>query len=67
MTKKQLQLLAKQYGTPLVIGTVLGGAIGAGTVLFALLLGPMVKFGLRRLEYETRRHVPVGTDAAFGV
>jgi uncharacterized membrane protein YczE len=54
-------------GTPLVIGTVLGGAIGAGTVLFALLLGPMVKFGLRRLKYETRRHVPVGTDAAFGV
>jgi len=54
-------------GTPLVIGTVLGGAIGVGTVLFALLLGPMVKFGLRRLKYETRRRVPVGTDAAFGV
>ena len=54
-------------GTPLVIGTLLGGAIGPGTLLFALSMGPMVKFGLRRLKYETRRHVPVGTDAAFGI
>ena len=54
-------------GTPLVIGTVLGGSIGPGTLLFALSMGPMVKFGLRRLKYETRRHALVGTDAAFGV
>ncbi|MCE9623213.1 MAG: hypothetical protein K8R99_12790 [Actinomycetia bacterium] len=54
-------------GTPLVIGTLLGGAIGPGTLLFALSMGPMVKFGLRRLKYEPRRHVPLGTDAAFGV
>ncbi len=54
-------------GTPLVIGTLLGGAIGPGTLLFALSMGPMVKFGLRRLKYETRRPIPLGTDAAFGV
>jgi uncharacterized membrane protein YczE len=39
-------------GVPLVVGGVLGGAFGAGTVLFALAMGPMVKFGLRRLGYE---------------
>lgn len=54
-------------GTPLVVGTLLGGAIGPGTLLFALAMGPMVKFGLRRLHYELRRHVPLGTDAAFGI
>lgn len=54
-------------GTPLVIGTLLGGAIGPGTLLFALSMGPMVKFGLRRLKHETRRPIPLGTDAAFGV
>ena len=54
-------------GTPLIIGVLLGGAIGPGTLLFALSMGPMVKYGLRRLKYETRRPLPVGTDAAFGV
>ncbi len=54
-------------GTPLVVGTLLGGAIGPGTLLFAVTMGPMVKFGLRRLKYETRRPIPLGTDAAFGV
>jgi len=54
-------------GTPLVVGTLMGGAIGPGTLVFALSMGPMVKFGLRRLKYEPRRHVPLGTDAAFGV
>ncbi len=47
--------------------SLLGGALGPGTLLFALSMGPMVKFGLRRLHYEPRRHAPVGTDAAFGV
>ena len=32
-------------GTPLVVGTLLGGAIGPGTLFFALSMGPMVKFG----------------------
>ena len=38
-------------GTPLVVGAALGGSIGVGTVVFALGMGPMVKFGLRRLGY----------------
>lgn len=54
-------------GTPLVVGTLLGGAIGPGTLTFAVCMGPMVKFGLRRLNYEPRRHAPLETDAAFGV
>ena len=31
----------------LVIGFVLGGAVGVGTVLFALLIGPLMQFSLR--------------------
>ncbi|CAN5430913.1 hypothetical protein BH10ACT2_BH10ACT2_07490 [soil metagenome] len=54
-------------GTPFVVGTLLGGSFGPGTLAFALGMGPMVKLGLRRLHYQPRRHVPVGTDAAFGV
>ena len=54
-------------GTPLVVGTILGGAIGLGTLVFAVTMGPMVKFGLRRLHYEPRRHAPLEADAAFGV
>jgi uncharacterized membrane protein YczE len=54
-------------GTPLVVGTVLGGSLGLGTLAFALSMGPMVKFGLRGLQYEPRRRAPLGTDAAFGV
>jgi uncharacterized membrane protein YczE len=38
-------------GTPLVVGAALGGSLGVGTVAFALGMGPMVKFGLRRLHY----------------
>lgn len=38
-------------GTPVVLGTVIGGSLGPGTVLFALVLGPLVKSGLRRLRF----------------
>jgi uncharacterized membrane protein YczE len=38
-------------GTPVVLGTVIGGSLGPGTLLFALVLGPLVKAGLRRLRY----------------
>ena len=38
-------------GTPLAVGAALGGSVGVGTVVFALGMGPMVKFGLRRLGY----------------
>lgn len=45
-------------GSPVVIGLLLGGAIGAGTVLFAVVMGPMVRFGLRRLGYVPRSREP---------
>lgn len=39
-------------GLPVVVGTLLGGAVGAGTVLFWVVMGPLVKFGLRAVGYE---------------
>jgi uncharacterized membrane protein YczE len=38
-------------GVPFVVGLALGGEVGIGTVLFVAAMGPMVKFGLRRLHY----------------
>ena len=38
-------------GLPVVVGAVLGGAIGVGTVLWVLCMGPLVKWGLRRMGY----------------
>ena len=40
--------------TVLVIGIVLGGAIGVGTAVFALGIGPMVQFFLPRLQIRQR-------------
>lgn len=42
-------------GSPVVIGLLLGGALGLGTALFAVAMGPLVKFGLRRLHYVPTR------------
>lgn len=42
-------------GSPVVVGALLGGSIGVGTILFAVVMGPMVKFGLGRLGYEPSR------------
>ena len=39
-------------GVPLVVGALLGGAFGVGTIVFAVVMGPIVKFGLHRLHYE---------------
>lgn len=39
-------------GTPVVVGALLGGSIGPGTLVFAVGMAPMVKFGLRRLGYS---------------
>ena len=39
-------------GVPVVVGALLGGALGVGTMLFVVTMGPMVKFGLRRVGYE---------------
>lgn len=41
-------------GTPVVLGLLLGGAVGVGTLVFAVGMGPMVRFGLRRLGYVPR-------------
>ncbi len=38
-------------GAPLVVGALLGGSFGVGTVLFAVGMGPLVKAGLRALDY----------------
>jgi uncharacterized membrane protein YczE len=37
---------------PVVVGVVLGGSIGVGTLVFVLVMGPLVKFGLRALHFE---------------
>jgi len=42
-------------GFPLVIGALIGGALGPGTLVFALTMGPMVKYGLSRLDYRPAR------------
>lgn len=38
-------------GVPMLIGVGLGGDLGVGTVVFLVTMGPLVKFGLRRLHY----------------
>ena len=49
-------------GVPMVIGVIIGGSLGVGTLVFVLAMGPLVKFGLRRLRYEpVRARVAVGT------
>lgn len=42
-------------GLPVVVGAVLGGALGVGTVIWVLCMGPMVKWGLRRVGYTPPR------------
>ncbi len=42
-------------GLPLIIGALIGGALGPGTLVFALTMGPMVKYGLGRLQYQPAR------------
>ena len=46
--------------TVLVIGIALGGAIGVGTAVFALGIGPLVQFFLPRLQLGERRSVTHG-------
>jgi uncharacterized membrane protein YczE len=38
-------------GIPLAVGVALGGAVGIGTVVFLLAMGPMVRFWLARFHY----------------
>lgn len=43
-------------GTALVLGWVLGGTVGVGTVLFSVSIGPLVQFFLPRLQIEATDH-----------
>lgn len=42
-------------GLPLIVGALIGGALGPGTLVFAVSMGPMVKYGLGRLHYQPAR------------
>jgi uncharacterized membrane protein YczE len=45
--------------TALAIGFALGGSVGAGTILFALTIGPNVQWFLERLDVDRRRPLEV--------
>lgn len=47
--------------TVLVVGFLLGGSVGVGTVLFALLIGPVMQFFLWLFHYEHKAAAPVAT------
>jgi len=47
--------------TVLIVGFALGGTVGAGTVLYALTIGPLVQFFLRWTQVERREEVSVGS------
>ena len=51
-------------GTVLLAGWLLGGAVGVGTVVFAVLIGPLVQFFLRRLDRGPIAAVPSGPRTA---
>jgi hypothetical protein len=50
--------------TVLVIGWLLGGTVGIGTVLFAVLIGPLVHIALPLLD--TRKPVPAAAHTEEG-
>jgi uncharacterized membrane protein YczE len=49
---------------PVVIGFAMGGALGVGTVVFLVTMGPLVKIGLRILSFDS--HAPVAEPAGVG-
>ena len=51
-------------GLPVLVGIALGGSFGVGTIVFVVVMGPMVKYGLRWLGF-TPRTAP--TDVTAGV
>lgn len=53
-------------GTVLMAGWLLGGAVGIGTVVFAILIGPLVQFFLRRLDRGPIGVVPAEPSASSG-
>ena len=49
-------------GTVLMLGWWLGGSVGAGTVAFALLIGPLINLALPVLRVPERRTTPIPTS-----
>jgi uncharacterized membrane protein YczE len=43
---------------PVVVGVVLGGSLGVGTAVFLIVMGPLVKVGLRVLRFDARDDKP---------
>lgn len=41
-------------GVPIVIGILLGGQIGVGTVIFLVAMGPLITLGLRSMNFVPR-------------
>jgi uncharacterized membrane protein YczE len=39
-------------GVPFLLGVVLGGSFGVGTIVFVIAMGTIVKFGLRLLHFQ---------------
>lgn len=52
--------------TVLAIGWLLGGPVGLGTVLFALLIGPLVQFFLPKVTIDLRESLPATTTEGSG-
>jgi uncharacterized protein len=52
--------------TVVVVGILLGGSFGVGTIIFAILIGPSVDFFFRlfgiQTRAESRRAAPEGAD-----
>lgn len=54
LIRRNVPIVAARWitdGVPLVIGALIGGAVGIATVIFAFALGPLIKFGLSVLRY----------------
>jgi uncharacterized membrane protein YczE len=46
----------------LVIGWLLGGSVGAGTLVFAITIGPIVQRTIPALSIRPSRSAPSGAD-----
>ena len=51
-------------GTVVVVGWLLGGPLGAGTVIFALLIGPSVQWAFKVFKVQTRSPETKAAEAA---
>ncbi|MEX5259785.1 YitT family protein [Kocuria sp. CPCC 205263] len=51
-------------GTVLALGWLLGGSVGAGTVVFALLIGPLINLTLPIFRVPEGRNTPIPTSPA---